>query len=265
MTRIAVLGANGRMGRAVLHAALASDDLQVVAAITRESSASIGVDAGTLVGMPPCGVALAPLAASQLTDAEVVIDFSLPPGLLRTLPMLGHRALISGTTGLNVEESSRVLAQAAIAPVLQAANFSTGVHVLHHLVKVAAQTLANFDAEVIETHHNQKRDAPSGTALFLAGAVAEARHQRLGEALRNGRSGHTGARPGSEIGMHAVRGGDVVGEHTVGLFGPGEHVRLEHVATSRETFARGALRAARWIAGRPAGNYTMADVLGLTS
>lgn len=265
MTRLAVLGATGRMGRAVLDVVLRSQDLQLVAAMGRAGSAALGTDAGTLVGQRPCGVAVAAPADADLASADVVIDFSLPEALESALPFLGNAALVSGTTGLSAALSAQVAAHAQRAPVLQAANFSTGVHVLHHLVALAARALPDFDIEVVEAHHRRKQDAPSGTALFLAESAATARNQHLSDVIRNGREGRTGERPVGEIGVHAIRGGDVVGEHTVGLYGSGERIALSHVASSRATFAEGAVRAARWIAGRKAGTYTMADVLGLES
>lgn len=186
------------------------------------------------------------IGAGCFADAEVVVDFSLPAGLAAALPHLGDAALVTGTTGLDEETLARLADRSARAPVLTTANFSTGVTLLLDLVERAARVLPEYDVEVIETHHRAKVDAPSGTALALARAAAGGRGTDLG------------------IGIHAVRMGDVVGEHQVWLAGAGERVLLGHVATSRDTFAAGALRAARWIRGRPPGRYAMRDALGMS-
>jgi 4-hydroxy-tetrahydrodipicolinate reductase len=254
VTRIAVLGATGRMGRMVLAAVLAAEDLQLVAAIGH--SRDLGIDAGALIGLPPAGVAITALAE---LDADVVIDFSLPEALAAALPRLGKAALVTGTTGKTPDLSARANA----FPVLQAANFSTGVNVLLHVAAEVAAAMPAADVEIVEAHHRLKQDAPSGTALALGDAIARARASSLADHAVHGRSGRPGPRPAGEIGFHALRLGDVVGEHQVWFAADGERVSLGHVASSRATFAAGALRAARWIAGRPAGTYAMADVLGL--
>lgn len=261
--RIAVLGATGRMGRLVVQAAL-EQELPLVAAVTHGGSPSLGVDAGVVASGQPCGVAITAVGPGCFADADVIVDFSLPEALAAALPHLGERALVTGTTGLDADVLERLRAQSSRAPVLIAANFSTGVNLLLHLVTEAAAALPDYDVEIVEIHHRLKQDAPSGTALALGRAAAHARGAELDEVARHGRQGRTGVRTAAEIGLHAVRGGDVVGEHTVWLAGPGERVQLGHVASSRQTFAAGALRAARWVHGRAPGAYEMTDVLGLS-
>jgi len=258
--RLAVLGATGRMGRMVVAETLAAPDLTLVAAIAADHA---GEDAGRLAGSNDAGVIVSPVAAGCFADAEVVVDFSTPEGLGGALPHLGDVALVTGTTGLGTEETARLAAHAAVAPVLSAPNFSTGVNLLLDLVRRAAKALPDYDIEVVEAHHRHKVDAPSGTALALARAAAHARGTDLEGRAVFGRSGRTGPRETGAIGVHALRMGDVVGEHQVWLAGRGDRVLLGHVATSRTTFTEGALRAARWIRGRPPGRYDMRDVLGL--
>lgn len=236
--RVAVLGATGRTGRSVVAAVEAAPDLELAAAVHRGN-----------------------LAPGVFDRADVVVDFSLPDALRAALPWLGGAALVSGTTGLSAADQAAVEARARVAPVLQAANFSPGVHVLLDLIARAAAALPDHDVEIVEAHHRGKRDAPSGTALALGRAVAEARGAELEAAARHGRSGLTGPRPTGEIGFHALRAGGIVGEHAVWLSSGAETVRLEHVAQSRDVFAEGSLRAARWLVGRPPGAYGMRQVL----
>ena len=236
--RVALLGAQGRVGRLVVEAVAGSTDAVVVAQVGRGQ-----------VG-PGC-----------FRDAQVVIDFSLPEALARALPFVGDAALVSGTTGIGEALHASLIAQAKRAPVLRADNFSVGVNALGRLVEQAAASLPDYDIEIVEVHHRNKVDAPSGTAMFLV-ACAEAGRGASATELVYGRRGHTGVRPAGPIGVHALRGGDVVGEHTVWMCGPGDRLQLGHVATSRATFAHGALRAARWLSGRTAGWYTMRQVLG---
>lgn len=204
--------------------------------------------------------------AAVVPGADVVIDFSTPevtPGVVELCVRHG-RALVIGTTGHTAAEKTALTAGAARIPLVWSANYSTGVNLLFWLTRKAAEILGpGFDLEIVEMHHRHKKDAPSGTALRLAEILAEVRQQQPEAVLRHGRRGWVGERTAAEIGMHALRGGDVVGEHTVWLAAPGERVELTHRASSRETFARGALRAARWVVGRPPGLYDMQDVLGL--
>lgn len=264
MLQVGVLGATGRVGRLLLATVLRDPSLSLAAAITRAGSSALGIDAGTLAGLPPAGIVLSAVTDGCLDACDVVIDFSLPEGLISALPHLGSTALVTGTTGLTAAQEALLTQQATAGPVLTAANFSSGVTVLGDLVARAASALPDYDIEVVEAHHRRKIDAPSGTALYLAQRAAEARGLVLADVAIYGREGRTGVRTQPEIAIHAIRGGDVVGEHTVWLAGEGDRLLLGHVATSRETFAQGALRAARWLHGKPAGSYGMPDVLGLS-
>ncbi|MBW1876762.1 MAG: 4-hydroxy-tetrahydrodipicolinate reductase [Deltaproteobacteria bacterium] len=258
--RLAVLGATGRVGRLVVAEAMAAHDLDLVAAVATDIP---GEDAGRVAGTSDAGVVLAPVAEGCFARAEVVVDFSTPEGLMEALPHLGSGALVTGTTGLGQEETNRLLARSEVAPVLSAPNFSTGVTLLLDLVRRTAEALPDYDVEVVETHHRNKIDAPSGTALALARAAARAHGTDLENRAVFGRAGRTGPRETGDIGVHAVRMGDVVGEHQVWFAGRGDRVLIGHTATSRTTFAEGALRAVRWIRGKPPGRYDMRDVLGL--
>lgn len=257
MTKLAVVGASGRMGRAVVRLARGAG-MELVCAI---GTTDVGRDAGELAGIGPIGTAVADgFAAIEHARADVVVDFSSPAATLALLPIAAAAgtAIVSGTTGLGDDARAALQRAASHVPVLWEPNMSLGVHVLASLVARAASELADWDIEIVETHHRAKVDAPSGTALRLAEAVQKA---RAGSRLVHGRHGRPGARAGQEIGMHALRGGDVVGDHVVHLLGGGERLELTHRATSRDVFAHGAVRAAAWIAGKTPGSYTLADVL----
>jgi 4-hydroxy-tetrahydrodipicolinate reductase len=257
--RLAVVGASGRMGRAVVRLARL-DGLEIVCAV---GTTEIGSDVGELAGTGALGTCVVDgLAAIGQARADVVVDFSAPGATLALAPIAAAAgsALVSGTTGLG-EDAREALDQAANrVAVLWEPNMSIGVHVLTELVARAASALSDWDIEVVETHHRAKVDAPSGTALRLAETAQRARAG--GTRLVHGREGRARVRDAAEIGMHALRGGDVIGEHAVHLLGGGERLELVHRATSRDVFAHGAVRAARWIAGRPAGRYALRDVLG---
>lgn len=263
MRSVAVLGASGRMGRLVLAEVLDSNDLTLAAAVGRMGSPTIGVDAGILAGRQECGLSVIPLGPGAFAGADVVIDFSLPEGLLAALPFLGDAALVSGTTGLDPIVDAALTERAAVAPVLTAANFSTGVNLLLDLVARAARALPGHDIEIVEVHHRHKRDAPSGTALALGRSAADARDAALDQVAVHGRIGNIGARSQGEIGIHAVRSGGVVGDHSVTLGAAGETLELRHSAISRSVFAQGAITAARWLSGRAPGRYDMKQVLGI--
>jgi 4-hydroxy-tetrahydrodipicolinate reductase len=256
--RIAVCGATGRMGRAVTRLCQESNDLQLVGACASSEDPDLGEDAGVLAGARGAGVAVTDDMSAALLGADVVIDFSLPVALAELARHAARQGvpLVSGTTG--VTEMS-VLEEAALKiPVLWAPNMSLGIQVLSDLVAEAARRLGpGFDIEITEVHHRKKVDAPSGTALRLAEALREVRPLRP----LTGRQGTVGARTGDELGILALRGGDVLGDHTVHLLGPGERLELTHRATSRDLFAEGALRAARWLVTRRPGRYSLGDVL----
>lgn len=254
---VAVLGASGRMGRAVVRLAHGAG-LRVACALGRDK----GRDAGELAGIGPIGTRVTDdVEALATSGADVLVDFSVPGALSRACPVAAGAgiAIVSGTTGLDAATSTALDQAAARVPVLWEANMSLGVHVLAMLVERGLAALGpSFDVEIAEIHHRAKVDAPSGTALRLAEAVRAVR----GGELVHGREGRPGPRKASEIGMHALRGGDVVGDHTVFMFGDGERLELTHRASSRDLFAHGALRAARWLVGRPAGRYRIADMMG---
>jgi 4-hydroxy-tetrahydrodipicolinate reductase len=260
---LVVSGATGRMGRALGRLIAAADDLRALGGIAPDAAA---VDASEC-GYPDL-VAVAD-AAELIARSHVVIDFSAPEQLRRILEEHGNAlrgsALVVGTTGLDAELESRLGRLAGETAVLSAPNFGVGVNLLLGLVERAARALpgGDYDVEIIEAHHRRKEDAPSGTALALGRAVTAGRGEELERVRRDGRSGRTGARSAGEIGFHAVRGGDVVGEHAVHFLGARERITIGHVAQSRDLFADGALVAARWLADRGPGRYTMAQVLGL--
>ncbi|HEY8042032.1 MAG TPA: 4-hydroxy-tetrahydrodipicolinate reductase [Polyangiaceae bacterium] len=257
--RLAVIGASGRMGRAVVRLAREAG-VELVCAV---ASTEIGRDVGELAGIGPTGICVVDgLAALEHARADVAIDFSTPSATVALAPIAAAAgtAMVSGTTGLDEAARAALDRAAARVAVLWEPNMSVGVHVLARLVAEATAALADWDVEIVETHHRAKVDAPSGTALRLAEAVQAGRDGS--PQLVHGRQGRPGARPSAEIGMHALRGGDVVGDHVVHVLGGGERLELTHRATSRDVFAHGALRAATWIAGKAPGRYTLADVLG---
>lgn len=256
---VTVLGPSGRMGRAILAAAATRTDVRIAAALDRTESGLVGKEVAP-------GVTTTALIDAALAAAPVYIDFTTPSATAAIARAARVRkvAAVVGTTGLTTEAEAALDALAEVAPVIGAPNFSVGVNLLLGLCAMAAKSLGTeWDAEIVELHHKAKRDAPSGTALGLGRAIAEARGQDLAEVGRFARSGDVGARPAGEIGVVAVRGGDVVGEHTAYFFGAGERIELSHRATDRAIFAHGALRAARWALDQKPGRYDMLDVLGM--
>jgi 4-hydroxy-tetrahydrodipicolinate reductase len=266
MLRVAVPGAAGKMGRAVVRVLAETEGAKLVAAVEREGHPALGLDAGVVAGLAPNGIPIASSLDEALGAAEVVIDFTAPAATVETARRAAARGvrLVAGTTGID-EIQRRALAEAAAqVAIVLSPNFSVGVNVVLRLLEVAARGLGEgYDVEIVEAHHRQKRDAPSGTALRMAEVLAGALGRDLDEVARHGRSGDVGARAAEEIGILAVRGGDVVGDHTAHFLGLGERVEITHRASSRETFARGAVRAAQWVAGRGPGLYDMQDVLGM--
>lgn len=258
--KIAISGASGRMGQSITRIAI-QENLTIVGAIASSNSSHLGKDVGEVAGAGHIGVAIGEDVGAGLLGANVVIDFSRPEGLARVLAAARRTgiAVVSGTTRLDTTMEKQLEDAAKVIPVLWAPNTSLGVQVLADLVAEAVKRLGpGFDIEIVETHHKGKVDSPSGTAVRLADAARSAR-----EDLRavHGREGNVGPRADDEIGIFAVRGGDVIGDHSVHLLGPGERIELTHRATNRDLFARGALRAARFLTGKPAGLYTMANVL----
>jgi len=260
VARVCVLGPSGRMGRAVIEAANGRSDVRITAAVDRADAPGLG---GEVV---PGVLATAEFAAA-LDASDVYVDFTTPGATriaAQTARSRRHAAVI-GTTGLTAADELEINALAAVAPVVVAANFSLGVNLLLGMVRTAARALGpDWDAEVVETHHRGKRDAPSGTALMIARAIAAGHESSYDQVKRHSRDGDIGARPRGEIGVQSLRGGDVVGEHTAQFFGPAERIEITHRATSRAIFAGGALRAAAWVVGMPPGRYDMLAVLGLS-
>lgn len=269
-TRVVVVGAAGRMGRAVIRClhARAAPDVALAGAVDLWDCPEIGRDAGLVAGAGETGVAITSDLAAVAPNADVVVDFSGHHGVGGNVPRCAEWGvgLVIGVTGLGAEERAAVEQAAAAIPIVMSPNMSPGINLLLGLVERAAAALRGrgYDVEVIERHHGQKRDAPSGTALALGAAAAAGYGWNLDDVAVHGRRGIAGgARPTEQIGFHAVRGGDIVGDHSVLFAGAGECIEFAHRATSRDTFAIGALRAARWADGRAPGLYSMRDVLGI--
>ena len=268
--KVLIVGAGGRMGLAMarLIAQRAVPGLELVAAVDRAGAPLLGQDAGVAAGVPALGVVLgADLAAGLAARPDVAVDFSSPSATAATAAQVAAAGVpwVVGTTGLGAAEQAAVAQAARKIPVVLSANMSLGVNLLYALVEQAARTLAGlrYDCEIIERHHRRKKDAPSGTALYLGEAAAQGFGWNLKDVAVDGRTGIPGERPEKEIGFHAVRGGDVVGDHAVLFAADGECIELSHRATSRDTLALGALRAAAWLPGRAPALYGMRDVLGL--
>lgn len=263
--KIGVLGAGGRMGRRIL-AAVVDAKHEIGGAVERGGSPEVGQDAGLLAGVAPAGVTVVTDLALVVKSCDAWIDFTAPAATAANARICADAGvpLVVGTTGMEGTTLEGLRAAGRSIPIVHAANYSIGVNVLLDVVKTLAAKLEGYDMEVVEIHHRKKVDAPSGTALRLAEAAAEGRGQTLSKVQVTGRTGQVGARTDAELGVMALRGGDVVGDHTVYFLGPGERIELVHRAHSRDTFAAGAVRAAVWVAaGRATGVYDMRDVLGL--
>ena len=263
--KIAIAGSSGRMGRTLLENVFHSDDLVLHAALEHGSSALLGKDAGEIFGIP-CGVKISSDVEAALQGADVLIDFTRPEGTLHHLDIchkLGVNMVI-GTTGFNAQQKAQLGAAAQQIGIVFAPNMSVGVNLVFKLLETASRVLAHgYDIEIIEAHHRHKVDAPSGTALGMGEVIAKTLGRDLEKCAVYGREGVTGERDPSTIGFATVRGGDIVGDHTVLFAGTGERIEITHKASSRATFAVGALRAARFLKAHPAGMYDMQDVLGL--
>ena len=266
MTRVAVVGAGGRMGRALVEAVSSAEGLRLGAATERPDSPFVGADAGELAGVGSLGVAVAPGLAAVVDDFDVVIDFTAPAATMEHLDLCRRhgKRMVIGTTGLDEGQKARLRAGSADIGIVFAPNMSVGVNLCFKLLDMAARVLGDdVDIEIIEAHHRHKVDAPSGTALRMGEVVAEALGRDLRSCAVYGREGATGERERRTIGFETIRAGDIVGEHTVMFAATGERVEITHKASSRMTFANGAARAARWVTGREAGLFDMQDVLGL--
>lgn len=267
MTRIAIMGAAGRMGRMLVQASLQTEGVTLCAAVARPDSSLLGADVGELVGSGRCGVTLVDRLDAVINDFDVLIDFTTPALTVEALALCAahSKAMVIGTTGLTAEQEQTLSYYARNVQVVYAANMSTGVNLTLNLLSTATRALADagYDIEIIESHHRHKVDAPSGTALMMGQAVAHACGRDLETKGIFSREGQCGPRTADEIGFSVVRAGDIVGEHTVLFATEGERIEITHKASSRMTFANGAVRAAAWVAGAKAGLYDMQDVLGL--
>ena len=263
---IAILGAAGRMGRMLVQTVRTETDTVLAAAVERRDSAFIGDDAGVVAGIDAIGVTIGDSLDHALAVADVCIDFTLPePTIEHTEACRTMRcAMVIGTTGLSRDQLATLERSARDIPIVHAPNMSIGVNLCFKLLDVMARTLGDrVDVEIIEAHHRNKVDAPSGTAVRMGEIVAGALGRDLAGCAVYGREGRTGVRDRRTIGFETIRAGDIIGEHTVMFAGEGERIELTHRATSRANFAAGAVRAARWVAGKPPGLYDMQDVLGL--
>ena len=261
--KLVVVGAAGRMGKRIIALAVESGEFDIIAAVERQGHPDIGKDIGLVAAARPINVKLAEVFPAA---GDVAIDFSQPEAADKTIDycLENNVALVSGTTGLSNQQREKIKAASKKVPIIYGTNMSVGMNVLFNLVgKVAAMLSDEYDIEIIEQHHRFKKDAPSGSALTLAENICKATGRDFPESIKHGRSGKDALRQKGTIGMHAVRAGDITGVHSV-IFGTlGETVTLNHTAGSRDTFVRGALRAAKWLVGKEPALYSMADVLGI--
>jgi 4-hydroxy-tetrahydrodipicolinate reductase len=264
---IAVMGAGGRMGRELVRAVAANPGCVLAGGIEPEGSPHLGADLGTLAGLGPLGVTVAHDALALFTRADAVLDFTSPAASVEFAGLAANARIVHviGTTGLSAADEAALAAAGRHAIIVKAGNMSLGVNLLTAITRqVAAALDADYDIEIIEMHHRLKVDAPSGTALMLGQAAADGRGVELTKASVRVRDGHTGARTAGDIGFQSLRGGTVVGDHTVIFAGEGERIELTHIASDRGIFARGAVKAALWGRGHKPGVYSMLDVLGIS-
>jgi 4-hydroxy-tetrahydrodipicolinate reductase len=266
MVRIAVVGASGRMGLCLLKAALAAENAELTVAVSRPDSLAIGKDAGELAGVAAAGIQVSDDLAALTDRFDVLIDFTRPDASMSYIEICRQagKQVVIGTTGYSDVQKAAIAEAAKDVAIVIAPNFSVGVNLSLKLLEITAKVMGDYtDIEVIEAHHRHKVDAPSGTALRMGEVVAAALGRDLKDCAIYGREGDTGARDRKTIGFSTIRAGDIVGEHTVMFADEGERVEITHKATSRMTFANGAVRAAAWLADKPKGLFDMQDVLGL--
>lgn len=264
--RLAVVGASGKMGRMLIRSIAETEGVVLVGALERAGSPALGKDAGVVAGLPALGVPILADVAAALGKAEGILDFTAPAATLEFAQIAASRKILHviGTTGLSDADLTAIRVASQSTAIVRSGNMSLGVNLLAALVRRAAQALGeDYDIEILEMHHRHKVDAPSGTALLLGEAAAEGRKISLQDQSVRVRDGHTGARRPGDIGFATLRGGSVIGEHSVILAGAGERITLSHSAEDRSLFAQGAVRAALWLRDQPPGMYSMADVLGL--
>lgn len=263
---VGVIGAGGRMGRMLIEAVQDNPQTTLSAAIERQGSSLVGADAGEVADIGRLGIQVVDDLTAVIDDIDVLIDFSLPDATEQNMQTCAEHkvAMVIGTTGFSTQQEQVLTEASKHTAIVYAGNYSTGVNLSLKLLNMAAKAFGtDADVEIIEAHHKHKIDAPSGTAYMMAEAVAEARGQNLKDVAIYGREGQTGARETGTIGIHAIRGGEIVGDHTVMFIADGEVVEITHRARARMTFAAGAVRAATWIIQQKAGQYNMQDVLGL--
>lgn len=266
MVKIIVAGAAGKMGSRITALSKEYPELKLAGAFEKKGHPSIGKDIGAIVGIGDIGLKLSGSLEEIINNSDVIIDFTSPESTKENLKLASQKgkAMVIGTTGLSKEDMKEIEPLTKKIPCVLASNMSTGVNLLLKVLKDIAKVLGDeYDIEIVESHHRLKKDAPSGTALKMAQVIADAVNRNLDEVAVYSRKGMIGQRTKKEIGIQTVRAGDIVGEHTVLFGGLGERIEITHKASSRDTFARGALRAAVWISGKPAGLYDMQDVLGL--
>ncbi len=266
MIRLSVAGAAGRMGRMILSLAAKDPEFKIVGGFESPDSEFLGADIGPLIGKESMGVKLSDYPFEALKNSDVLIDFTHPSTTeVYVRAVLKHKvAYVLGTTGLDAKSLALIKKISHKIPIVQSPNMSIGVNLLFRLAEITAKALdESYDIEISETHHRMKKDSPSGTAVKLLEVLAKARKRNVQKDVVTGREGEVGARPRGQIGAMALRGGDVVGDHTVFFLGDGERIELTHRASSREAFAQGALRAAKFVAKRDNGLYNMQQVLGI--
>ena len=264
--KIVVNGCAGRMGCALTRLIIADERLALAGGLEAAGSDALGHDVAELAGLPPCGIVASDDALGVLAKADAIIDFTAPSASVQLAALAAQARIVHiiGTTGFSGDEEAEIAAAARHAKIVKSGNMSLGINMLAGLVKQAAAALdPSWDIEILDMHHRHKVDAPSGTALLLGDAAADGRNVKLDEVIDSGRDGITGARQEGAIGIAALRGGSVVGDHEVIFATENEQIRLSHRAENRDIFARGALEAALWAAKQPEGLYSMADVLGL--
>lgn len=266
MLKAIVAGAGGRMGQRIINVINNTDDIELASAFERKGHALIGKDIGTALGLGKTNIMVADSLKEVTTNGEVIIDFTTPTASLDNLKIASEnkKAMVIGTTGFSPEQKEEIKSLTQNIPCVLAPNMSVGVNLMFKIIEQTAKVLGEeYDVEIVETHHRFKKDAPSGTAMKMAEILAKVLNQDLKEAGIYGRKGIIGERTKKEIGIHAVRAGDVIGEHTVTFGGLGERVEITHKAHTRDNFARGAVRAAKWVVSQKPGLYDMLDVLNL--
>ncbi len=266
MIKLTVCGATGRMGSRIIALSKEYDNLKLVGAVEASNNPKLGLDAGLVAGIGELGVKITDDIKKVIKDTDIVIHFTNPEATLSHLEIVkkNKKAMVIGTTGFNNEQLSQISKAAEKIPIVFSPNMSVGVNLLFKVLKDVARILGDdYDIEIVEAHHRMKKDAPSGTAIKMGKVIAEALGRNFDEVAVYARQGIIGERNKKEIGIQTVRAGDIVGEHTVIFGGLGERIEITHKASSRDTFARGAIKAAIWLYGKPAGLYDMGDVLGI--